>query len=429
MTKGAPMEETMMKRTACKILLCLLLAILLLTGCAGPAVTPQTTGEKSTAASVVTDTPAQDTAPPESSAPPEARYAADYALLWDTLERDYPYLDYLRGKGIDVDGIRAAYEEQMKQAQTPDDLAAILEDIFRQLQNTAHLFLIRPEEFPYFYSVYTDEDMQSERFLWSETVKQAAQAGYYKLPADGAPHEEDFFEDPPQVTVRYYPDCKLLYLRFFSFVTSSVERDRDVLVNAVGEYPEAEHIVFDIAQNGGGDDRYWRQNLVAPFGEDYQFPMRMYCKDSPRNRQILESLGGYRRTAELEDAPAWAEALGLELFYQENTTVEGRPEIQSGAKRWLLVGPKVYSSAEMFVSFCQATGWATVAGTHTWGDGVGFDPVLVLLPDSGLLFRFSLTAGEAPNGSMSVVGTEPELTLPGSGFSYLLDYIRKTNKG
>ena len=92
------------------------------------------------------------------------------------------------------------------------------------------------------------------------------------------------------------------------------------------------------------------------------------------------------------------------------------------------MGPNVYSSAEMFVDFCKATGWATVVGTHTAGDGIGFDPVLTLLPDSGLLFRFSMVAGEASGGAMSLEGTEPELVLPGAGVSHLLDYLRKQGK-
>ena len=170
------------------------------------------------------------------------------------------------------------------------------------------------------------------------------------------------------------------------------------------------------------------QYLVAPFGEDYYFPMRMYSKDSPLNRRILESRGVYTRTAELEDAPAWAEELGLELFHKESILVMGWRGIRSNAKRWLLVGPNVYSAAEMFVNFCQATGWATVAGTHTMGDGIGIDPALVLLPDSGLLFRFSMVAGETPKGGMSIEGSEPDLTLPGSDLSDMLDYLREANK-
>ena len=54
--------------------------------------------------------------------------------------------------------------------------------------------------------------------------------------------------------------------------------------------------------------------------------------------------------------------------------------------------------------------------------------MLVLLPDSGLLFRFSMVAGEKPDGGMSIEGSEPDLILPGSDLSYMLDYLREANK-
>ena len=409
-------------------LLGLLLALLLLAGCAGPADSPETKAAQTTAAPISSQTPPQDTSAPESSAPEAAKYAADYALLWDTLEQDYPYLDYLRGKGIDVDGIRAKYEAKLEDAATSKDMAAIVESIFRELQNTAHLGLVSPEEFPFYYALYTDEEALSFRKAWNETVLQAAKAGYYSLPEADEPQQPGIYQNLPPVKVSYYPDCKLLCLSIRTFLPDIVDRDRDVLKNALEKYPEAEHLVFDISLNSGGDDRYWRQNLVAPFGEDYLYPMRMFCKDSPRNRRVLEDFGGYLRTEELKDAPAWAKELGLELCFQDDSTVQGTPEVHSDAKRWLLVGPNVYSSAEMFVDFCKATGWATVVGTHTAGDGIGFDPVLTLLPDSGLLFRFSMVAGEASGGAMSLEGTEPELVLPGAGVSHLLDYLRKQGK-
>ena len=162
-----------MRSCAFKKCLCLLLAILLLSGCAGPKA---------------------------------AKYEADYALLWDTLEQDYPYLDYLRDKGIDVNGIRVQYEEKMKQAKTPEDMAAVLEGIFRELRNTAHLFLIRPEEFSFYYNVYTQDERISALLPSYEAVVQAAQSGYYKLPAEDSPQEVEEYYQPRQVEVHYYPD-------------------------------------------------------------------------------------------------------------------------------------------------------------------------------------------------------------------------------
>ena len=218
MTLPSDMKSRKMKKSiACRSFFCLLLAILLLSGCAGPA------------ASNVTDAP-QETAPVESSATP-ARYAADYALLWDTLEYDYPYLDYLRGKGIDVDGIRAKYEEKMKKAQTSEDMVDVLEGIFYELRNTAHLSLIRQEDFPFYYSVYTAEESISIRLSSYNAVMQAAQAGYYKLPAEDSPQEADDYYQPREVEIQYFPDCKALCFTIFSFIQGVDKKVQDDIIS------------------------------------------------------------------------------------------------------------------------------------------------------------------------------------------------------
>lgn len=49
---------------------------------------------------------------------------------------------------------------------------------------------------------------------------------------------------------------------------------------------------------------------------------------------------------------------------------------------WL--GPAVYSASESFAVFCQETGFATLVGSPTGGDGIGaLDPVFLQLPNSG----------------------------------------------
>jgi len=46
-----------------------------------------------------------------------------------------------------------------------------------------------------------------------------------------------------------------------------------------------------------------------------------------------------------------------------------RDEKQFNGKIWVLTNPKVYSSSENFIMFCKNTGFATLVGTSTGGDG------------------------------------------------------------
>ena len=411
-----------MKRAELTRILAFLCAVLLLTGCGATAPSDAKESE-----APVTGQEAAEQEPAEpSSAPAEEQgpYSADYELLWEALETDYPYLDYLRGKGVDVDRIRESYAEQVRQAQDADEFAAILERMFLAMQNTAHLWVVSREDFPYFYSAYMEYIDP-----WRETVEAAAQAGYYSLSTESGSPDGNGLGYLPPVKVTWYADCSTLCITVRTFAHEAVERDRDVIWQAIAQYPDAENIVFDISNNSGGDTGYWMANIVAPFGEDQAFDLRMYYRDSPRNRLYVDAIvdAFFAESLPLEEveAPAaWAEELGLDSVLVHDLQITGEPKIQSNAKRWVIVNGVVYSSAEAFVCFCKSTGWATVIGTQTGGDGVGFDPALLLLPNSGLLVRFSIVAGESPGGGMNIEGTAPDVELKTGSIGYFLEYIR-----
>ena len=411
-----------MKRAELTRILAFLCAVLLLTGCGATAPSDAKENE-----APVTGQEAAEQEPAEpSSAPAEEQgpYSADYELLWEALETDYPYLDYLRGKGVDVDRIRESYAEQVRQAQDADEFAAILGRMFLAMQNTAHLWVVSREDFPYFYSAYMEYIDP-----WRETVEAAAQAGYYSLPTESGSPDGNGLGYLPPVKVTWYADCSTLCITVRTFAHEAVERDRDVIWQAIAQYPDAENIVFDISNNSGGDTGYWMANIVAPFGEDQAFDLRMYYRDSPRNRLYVDAIvdAFFAESLPLEEveAPAaWAEELGLDSVIVGELQIKGTPKIQSNAKRWVIVNGVVYSSAEAFVCFCKSTGWATVIGTQTGGDGVGFDPALLLLPNSGLLVRFSIVAGESPGGGMNIEGTAPDVELKTGSIGYFLEYIR-----
>ena len=105
-----------MKRAGLSVLLAILCAALLLAGCASPA--PSVTTESGATAAEPTPsepTPAEsepaESVPTPAPTPEPGPFSADYERVWETLETDYPYLDYLRGKGVQVDQIRERYAE------------------------------------------------------------------------------------------------------------------------------------------------------------------------------------------------------------------------------------------------------------------------------------------------------------------------------
>ena len=103
--------------------------------------------------------------------------------------------------------------------------------------------------------------------------------------------------------------------------------------------------------------------------------------------------------------------------------VESTLSVEPAAERapfhgriWVLVGPAVYSASESFAVFCQETGFATLVGSPTGGDGIGaLDPVFLQLPNSGILVQFTMMFGLNTDGSSSEeAGTTPDLLSPGT---------------
>lgn len=72
-------------------------------------------------------------------------------------------------------------------------------------------------------------------------------------------------------------------------------------------------------------------------------------------------------------------------------------------KVFLLVGEYVFSSAESFAVFSKVSGWATLGGSATGGDGIGFDPAYLTLPSSAVVIRFSSVTGLNPDWSANDV--------------------------
>lgn len=98
-------------------------------------------------------------------------------------------------------------------------------------------------------------------------------------------------------------------------------------------------------------------------------------------------------------------------------------------KIFLLTNEVVYSASEYLAVFCKQTGFATLVGTKTGGDGVGIEPIYIRLPNSGLLLSYSLTHGLNDDGSSNgLVGTEPDIELDDECLYNLIEYLAPTDE-
>ena len=114
-----------------------------------------------------------------------------------------------------------------------------------------------------------------------------------------------------------------------------------------------------------------------------------------------------------KEVPDFVGELGMTHARTEAITIERAGEdraIHTDAKRWVLTDEYVYSAADGFAGFCKQTGWATLIGRRTRGDGGSAAPCLIRLPETGLLMRFTVTADANSEGKLNTLyGTIPDI--------------------
>lgn len=142
-------------------------------------------------------------------------------------------------------------------------------------------------------------------------------------------------------------------------------------------------------------------------------------KDGPMNRKFIgtEQLIEEDYCEKAMDFPTLApfnrvDLQDVDYFCRTDMTNEppaGQKKLFQG-KIWMLVSGNVYSSSEWAAMVSKSTGFATLVGTQTGGDGIGTDPVPVVLPNSGLIVRYSPIYGVTQQGYGSEeYGTTPDI--------------------
>jgi len=116
-------------------------------------------------------------------------------------------------------------------------------------------------------------------------------------------------------------------------------------------------------------------------------------------------------------------------YYSKNTiTYKPQNSIGFKGKIYLLVDGGVFSSSEAFATFAKSTGFATLVGETTGGDGIGSDPALCVLPNSGYIFSFTKQMGLTSDGTCNFEHkTEPDIKVSARmGPNYINDEAVQT---
>ncbi len=343
---------------------------------------------------------------------PESEVPSMHHLLGLTQEQrleDYDYLVQTLGDSYLCMGVRdrdnpedpsaaifQAYREMIQESDSDEVFySAVYSTLFR-LGTYGHLWIVEPDMYRAYCEAYEDGGIQ-DREHWREVLT-----------------------DP--VTVRGYERLQTLLDAY---------GEEDGTVNSADSEEPAANLHTLLLP--GGDVGYVKIDSFPAEYEDSYATDRAPLTDRPlscTNYALLAESGNNRPyiqevfspeelhpIADLPDLPK-LERDGIQAathFVESTLSVEPAAERAPFHGRiWVLVGPAVYSASESFAVFCQETGFATLVGSPTGGDGIGaLDPVFLQLPNSGILVQFTMMFGLNGDGSSSEeTGTTPDILSP-----------------
>lgn len=352
-------------------------------------------------------------------------YIEDFNFAYNTLKEHYPFFEVNKKLyGIDWLANKEKYEAYIAESKNDADFFTRMTYVLGELHNWhTHLmptelgidYYISYKYYPIFWwrhdiaKMYEKDNVRRRYNINNETVK--------KYVAENMKSDDEVNKTYSKnlMTENIIKD-KLAYIRIKSLIGDQyINQDKDIIINYLNEIKDYPFLIIDIRGNGGGDSGYW-QNFLLPKIVDKKYETKNYL--FIKSGELYEKI--FRQERFDNDIKTFLDNSSFNDDVKEilsnfdgyttwNMSVEpSEGSIHFKGKIYLLVDNGVYSSAEMLASFCKETKLATLVGSRTAGDGIGFDPMQVDLPNTAFVMRFSNVMGVTESGSIN----ELDQTVP-----------------
>ncbi|MHA1953652.1 MAG: S41 family peptidase [Candidatus Heimdallarchaeaceae archaeon] len=189
-----------------------------------------------------------------------------------------------------------------------------------------------------------------------------------------------------------------------------------------------ENLIIDIRGNTGGFYSSWINNIVLPLlseEEKLQFYLAFKTDDYINCFRECYDLNNKVTKSSFECLPPEVQE-GDYNIYDYSFTFSPIYESGFDVEIILLIDNVVYSAAEAFTSFCKQTGFATIYGTTSGGDGITPWPLYYVLPNSKIVIQLPSAMGlDYLGNSNEEVRTQPDVIYESAFGDYneLIEYV------
>lgn len=339
----------------------------------------------------------------------------DFDYLFQILADNYPFLDVnKRMNGIDWVAKEQEYRAKFETINTMGYFESLLHDILGDLNNK-HTKLVTLESYHSLLNVYKQNPQIYKP--WIEALEDSTVVQRY--------NSMNKKQNITSTSTYTYPSVKTVdldkntaYIKIPTFVDAEMKKGLSIITPYLQTISDKNKLIIDVRDNSGGNDEYWMTLVEQIISEPITWTSYFLYRDGDYIKPFIESKSGmyYKDLPSLSELTKENKSIRLtpEIMnnfdkYDEATTeISPKQSIAYKGKIYLLVNDQIFSSSEKLSVFAKETKWATLIGERTSGDGIGTDPVVLKLPNSGFLVRFPLVMGLTSDGSIN----EEEKTIP-----------------
>lgn len=342
---------------------------------------------------------------------------ADYDAMWRDIGDNYPLMGVAaRTTKKDFKKVQDDYRGKMAGVKSDGEFFEELSDCIKEFKGTGHLSVLDEKRYASSLSIYKKYNGSPKGKYLYRVLDNPASRTFYS--SDGMDTYEIERQNASKhggsgnLTVKIPEEGQIAYLGIKSFGSELVEVDAPKIKEFFQKIRDYRYCILDIRGNGGGDSTYWMDHIVSPNLTQKVVLTSYELVKGEAAKQYLSTVSRLHPISAFEKMPATNrdDLAEMKYFIQSEFTVgQTQRDKAFHGSFYLLTDGKVYSSSEAFATFCRQTGFAKLVGKATGGDGMGTDPMLFALPNSGAILRFSASLGLNPDGgSNEEFGTTPD---------------------
>lgn len=344
---------------------------------------------------------------------------ADFKYMYSILMDNYPYFEVnKRENHVDWINMKSTFINEIEKTKSDRDFYNTLTLILYHLHNW-HAHMLDNNTYSYDKQIYSQNPQENAAWL-KELNNPKALLRYPKSIDSQIQVQSSTTSVYGNVNTAVLSNGSVGYLSIYSFGQTYIESDRKIIEPFLQRISNAQKLIIDIRKNGGGSTNYWANNLVSLLAtheynvSDYiLFRGGSFCMPFIKSRygHGYDDLTPISGLPALPNLPQEAKT-NFKYYIKSTVTIQPENSVRFNGKIYLLVDHSVFSSSETFAAFCKESGFATLVGERTGGDGIGFDPAFCTLPNSGYVFSFPQMMGLSADGTCDFeYGTKPDIEV------------------